>query len=503
MNIINVGHQMKYENECMAMLFFPGEKIITVSSLEEAIKGDYILTALCEEQNSLKVRVEVSLENTKKELSEEVLDNIRHKNDELERIMGVLIYKLLSEMTARTPAWGILTGIRPVKLFHKRLDAGISPEKVAEEFSTDYLVSKEKISLALQTAEKEGPILKEVRDDTYSLYVSIPFCPSRCAYCSFVSHSIDNKKARDLLPNYVNLLCEELETTARIANKFGMRLKTIYYGGGTPTTLSASQLDQVCKTIERCFDLSECVEYTVEAGRPDTIDIEKLLILKSHGVDRISINPQTLNDAVLNEIGRKHTAAQTIESFELARKAGFSNINMDLIAGLPSESLESFCNTIDKVISLNPENVTVHTLSIKRSSHFGGNSQERMIALKADLIVEKMVSYAQSQLVNNGFSPYYLYKQRNTLGNLENTGYSKSGKEGRYNIYIMDEVQTILAVGGGAVTKLRCNRTNTLERVFNYKYPFEYISNFEETLKRKNKVVEFFENNNAIPVRPD
>lgn len=503
MNIINIGHQMKYENECMAMLFFPGERVVTVSHLDEIANGDSILTRLEETDGTTLVTVEICLDGQKKQVSCPVLGTIRKKQDELERVMGVLIYQLLSEATGRNPSWGILTGIRPVKLFHKRLDAGISTEKVAEEFARDYLVSNEKIQLALETASREGPILKKITDDSYSLYISIPFCPSRCAYCSFVSHSIDNKKARDLLPRYVDLLCKELEVTAEIAKKAGLRLKTVYYGGGTPTTLSAQQLEQVCKTVERCFDLSECVEYTVEAGRPDTIDLEKLQVLKRYGVTRISINPQTLNDAVLKEIGRQHTVQQTLDAFRLAREVGFDDINMDLIAGLPTETVESFCATIDQVIGLNPENVTVHTLSIKRSSHFGGSFEERTHALEASLQVEEMVKYARQQLTQNGLYPYYLYKQRNTLGNLENTGYCKPGKEGRYNIFIMDETQTILAAGGGAVTKLRSNRTNTLERVFNYKYPFEYIDRFDEVLRRKNKVVEFFENNYAVPVRTD
>ena len=241
----------------------------------------------------------------------------------------------------------------------------------------------------------------------------------------------------------------------------------------------------------------------MEAGRPDTIDREKLRTLRRHRVTRISINPQTLNDEVLAGIGRKHTAQQIIDCFEMAREEGFDDINMDLIAGLPGETVESFSRTVDRIIALNPENVTVHTLSIKRSANYGTSWEERLKALQLGEQVGQMVSYAQKALIQYGWQPYYLYKQRNTLGNLENTGYCKLGYEGRYNIYIMDETQTILAAGGGAVTKLKSNRTGKLERIFNYKYPFEYVEHFDEILKRKDKVVDFFEENRPLPLRED
>lgn len=241
----------------------------------------------------------------------------------------------------------------------------------------------------------------------------------------------------------------------------------------------------------------------MEAGRPDTIDREKLRTLRRHRVTRISINPQTLNDEVLAGIGRKHTAQQIIDCFEMAREEGFDDINMDLIAGLPGETVESFSRTVDRIIALNPENVTVHTLSIKRSANYGTSWEERLKALQLGEQVGQMVSYAQKALIQYGWQPYYLYKQRNTLGNLENTGYCKPGYEGRYNIYIMDETQTILAAGGGAVTKLKSNRTGKLERIFNYKYPFEYVEHFDEILKRKDKVVDFFEENRPLPLRED
>ena len=364
-------------------------------------------------------------------------------------------------------------------------------------------MTQEKIELALETARHEAPILREVTDDTFSLYISIPFCPSRCSYCSFVSHDITSKRARDILPVYVDRLCEELEHISQKVKGTGLRLTTVYFGGGTPTILSPEQLDQICCAVEQHFDLSQLKEYTVEAGRPDTIDEEKLRVLRRHNISRISINPQTLDDEVLQKIGRRHTAQQVIDCFEMARRMGFDNINMDLIAGLPGDSVEGFCKTVDKVIALQPENVTVHTLSIKRSASYGESWEERRKALEQAQQVGQMVSYAQKQLMQSGWMPYYLYKQRNTLGNLENTGYCKPGCEGRYNIYIMDETQTILAAGAGAVTKLCSNREGKLERIFNYKYPFEYVEQFDEVLKRKDRVVDFFEENRPLPLRKD
>ena len=503
MNIRNVGHSMKYEAECVAMLFFPDEKIITTEYpagetfppqpedyIENRLENGVMKTTLC-------------LNGEIRTMEQKLYDDPQGPYEEAEFLMCDMMYTLLTQATGVHPGWGSLTGVRPVKLFHRRLDAGKSPEETGREFAEHFHVSDEKIALALETASHEAPILREATDDTCSLYVSIPFCPSRCSYCSFVSHDIASERAKKILPVYVDRLCDELCCIAEKIKQTGLKLTTVYFGGGTPTTLSAEQLDQVCSAVERYFDLSHLKEYTVEAGRPDTIDRDKLRVLHSHHVDRISINPQTLNDEVLKAIGRKHTAQQIVDCFRMAREEGFENINMDLIAGLPGDTVESFCDTIDRIIALAPENVTVHTLSIKRSANYGQNWEARRKALELGQQVGKMVSYAQKRLMEEGWMPYYLYKQRNTLGNLENTGYCKKGYEGRYNIYIMDETQTILAAGGGAVSKLKSNRTGRLERIFNYKYPFEYVEHFDEILKRKDRVVSFFEENRPLPLWKD
>lgn len=507
MKIRTVGHNMKYEAECIAMLFFPDEKIVTTeypadtefSPQSDQMQEDYIETRL---QHGL-MKVTVRLNGEENSLCRTIPSNPHGPYEQAEYRMSDMLFTLLCQATGTHPAWGMLTGVRPIKLFHKRLDAGMSEEMVARDFSQHFYVTDEKIDLALQTARNEAPILKEATDDTYSLYISIPFCPSRCSYCSFVSHDITSKRARDILPVYVDRLCDELACIAQKMAQTELSLTTVYFGGGTPTILSAAQLEQICTAVEKNFDLSRLKEYTVEAGRPDTIDREKLRVLRAHNVTRISINPQTLNDQVLAGIGRKHTAQQIIDCFQMAREEGFDDINMDLIAGLPGETVESFRQTVDKIIALNPENVTVHTLSIKRSANFGTSWEERLKALQLGQEVGQMVSYAQKALIEYGWQPYYLYKQRNTLGNLENTGYCKPGYEGRYNIYIMDETQTILAAGGGAVTKLKSNRTGKLERIFNYKYPFEYVEHFDEILRRKDRVVKFFEENRPLPLRED
>ncbi|MBO5433403.1 MAG: coproporphyrinogen dehydrogenase HemZ, partial [Clostridia bacterium] len=331
--------------------------------------------------------------------------------------------------------------------------------------------------------------IEKAGDNTFSLYISIPFCPSRCSYCSFVSHSIDSQKAKELVPDYVNKLLEELEFTAKKAKENNLTLTSVYWGGGTPTTLDENDLDRVLTKIEECFDLSTCVEYTVEAGRPDTVTKEKLQVLKNHNVGRISINPQTFSDSVLKEIGRRHSASLTEEKYLLAREIGFESINMDLIAGLPTDTLEGFKNSINKAVSLNPDNITVHTLALKTSSFIVTENESDSVT---DESINQMLSYAQKVLTENGYHPYYMYRQSKSLGNLENVGWCKEGKECVYNILMMEECQSIFSVGAGAVTKLRKNDGSVIERIFNFKYPFEYISRFDLLLDKKMRMSSFF-----------
>ncbi|MEG1027070.1 MAG: coproporphyrinogen dehydrogenase HemZ, partial [Oscillospiraceae bacterium] len=342
----------------------------------------------------------------------------------------------------------------------------------------DFLLSKESCDKALLTAKVQQKII--FPKNSFSLYVSIPFCKTRCSYCSFVSSSINSKKSLELVDKYIDLLCEELKVTAEITKN--KTLDTIYIGGGTPTAISATQLKKVTDTIAKYFPKPR--EYTIEAGRADTITKEKLEVIKQVA-NRISINPQSFEDNVLKAVGRAHTAQEVIACYNLARELGFDNINMDFIAGLPTDTVEGFKRSIDKAIELNPENITVHTLSIKRSADL----YESVTALDGE-IAKQMTDYSHKKLIENGYLPYYLYRQKNNIGNLENIGYCKKGYENIYNILIMDEVQTIVACGAGATTKL-VSSTN-ISRVFNYKYHFEYINMFDEILKRKEEVRNFF-----------
>ena len=324
-------------------------------------------------------------------------------------------------------------------------------------------------------------------EKSFSLYVSIPFCPTRCNYCSFVSHSI--AQAKKLLPEYVENLCREIKMTADIANELGLRLESIYWGGGTPTTLSAQDIERICAEINGDFDLSDIREYTIEAGRPDTVTPEKLRVIKSAGVGRISINPQTFNDDVLRAIGRRHTVDDFVRVFTEARNAGFDNINTDLIAGLTDDTYESFCNSVDRAIELNPENITLHTLALKRSSTIVTHG----VDVQSGEIANKMLEYAQNKFYSSGYRPYYMYRQSRSLGNLENVGWCKEGYECLYNVFMMEECHTVLAVGAGAVTKLKDPYSRNIERIFNYKYPYEYNSRFDVLAERKEQIRDFYQ----------
>lgn len=408
-------------------------------------------------------------------------------DDDNELVSAQLLYKLLCDFTGLTQPWGILTGVRPVKLL-RRLAEESNEEQAVKKFEKDFFVSNEKIALSRETEHNERKILELSKPESFSLYVGIPFCPSRCSYCSFVMASIE--RAEKLIEPYTKLLCEEIKQTAEIANKLGLRLETVYFGGGTPTTLSAEQLDTVLGTVNKSFDMSTCREFTVEAGRPDTIDIAKLFALKENKIDRISINPQTVNDEVLKTIGRKHTAQQFFDAFELARKCGFDNINTDLIAGLPTDTPESFKNSLDSIVRLNAECITVHTLCMKRASRL--TTEGVTLDLQQARDAREMLAYTQNILGQNEYIPYYMYRQSRMVGNLENVGWSKRGFESLYNVYVMDETHTILACGSGGVTKLKRNNPDYLERIFNFKYPYEYIDRFDELIQRKSGIMQFY-----------
>lgn len=490
------GHDLDYEMQALCFAFFPGEPVDCIIIKDKELPaegGDFVYTRIKKHsQNKVSALVCVRRGGALAHEGERVLipasNNAHDFEKECEYALGRALYRAVSRLTGTHPAWGILTGIRPVKIARSLLAEGLTPDEVAEKFKENYYTSDDKSRLCLEAAKEEERIVSLSRPDSASLYISIPFCPSRCLYCSFICHDVT--KTAKLLPDYVRLLCEEIKELGNIANELSLNIESIYIGGGTPTVLSARQLTAVMETVKNSFKLDNLREYTVEAGRPDTITKEKINVITGLGAQRISINPQTLDDAVLKRVGRNHTAAQIYEVYNLAKSAGVPCVNMDLIAGLPGDTPEGFERTLDGVLSLGPENVTVHTLAMKRASRLVTSGNGMYDATGS--LVAPMLDSAGRRLSEAGYKPYYLYRQKNSLGGFENVGYSKPGYEGLYNIFEMDETHTVLSAGAGGVTKLKQPNGNLIERVFNFKYPYEYISRFNEIIDRKKKVKDFY-----------
>lgn len=485
MHVYLRGNDFHFEVENVCRLFLPLEKVITHH--EETPEIPDGLTVECDMATvedgialSCRVRLDDFDETNHSTLDKGVAP------DDCELELCTLLYHLLVKLLGFTHGWGLITGVRPVKLL-RRLTREMGQEQALAYFRDKLLVGEEKSSLCRTTLQAEDALLSLSRPESFSLYISIPFCPTRCDYCSFVSQTV--VQAKKLIPVYVEQLCREIAYTGAIARRLGLRLETVYFGGGTPTTLEPEQLAALFRAVEQSFDLSYLREYTVEAGRPDTVTPEKMATIHAAGVGRVSINPQTLQPDVLAGIGRKHTVEQFYEAFDMARKAGFDNINTDLIAGLPGDTYEGFSDTLDKILTLDPESITVHTLSMKRASNI-------MLQKRPDFNVEddavRMVRRSAELLPTAGYAPYYLYRQSRTVGNQENVGWSKPGYEGLYNVYIMDETHTILGCGAGAVSKLKQPGTDYLERIFNYKFPYEYNTGLEEMLSRKDAVEHFY-----------
>lgn len=388
-------------------------------------------------------------------------------------------YEVLSKATKKSLPWGTLTGIRPTKQVLERLERHESEEKIRAFMESEYYCSKEKLDLSLTVARREHEILSNMDyKNGYSVYVGIPFCPSTCNYCSFTSYPLG--RYEDLVEPYLKALTKEIEYAAHAIDK---KLSTIYVGGGTPTTLSAKQLEYLLNTLYKNFDTKQITEITVEAGRPDSITKEKLQVLKDMGVGRISINPQSMRQKTLDLIGRHHTAKQIEESFDLAREIGHDNINMDIILGLSGENPEDVSYTLDQIAKMNPDSLTVHTLAIKRAARLNTNAAdyEQYEATQVEEMQKRAVKFAKE----NDYLPYYLYRQKNMAENLENVGYARLGKEGIYNVLIMEEKQTILALGAGGSSKFVFHDENRIERVENVKSVVDYIGRTDEMIQRK------------------
>lgn len=487
--VVLYGHALKYEIECILKIFIPATKF--AFSYED--------TALfCGAEQGACLQLKQGRQDTwffcmlryqgKNRRCCARLPKCTPEEDKqiCEYQFSRMLFTLLQDITGLEVPWGLLTGIRPVrKAFSMMEESGESLETVMERLRTVYLVSSEKLDLLRRTAEVQLPLLRQTPEQSVGFYISIPFCPTRCSYCSFVSHSI--AQAKHLMPDYIRLLCKELEIWGDMIQKLHVTVDTVYFGGGTPTSISAQAMEQLLQTVTKVFDLSGVREFCVEAGRPDTITREKLEVLKRYGVDRISVNPQTMEDAVLQHIGRQHTSAQIAEAFQMARAVGFSNINMDLIAGLPHDTPEGFHRTLQKVIALDPDSITVHTLTLKRAATLFSDSRSQIANP-----VREMVQDSMTLLPQYGYRPYYMYRQKNTIDNQENVGYAKVGKESYYNMLIMDESQSIFGAGCAASTKIvePCGR---ITRIHNYKFPYEYIRQFDQLMKKKQQVWEIYQ----------
>lgn len=450
---------------------------------------DLVILCLCVDY--MEQQVAITLYSPKTQTGDEWEKNFENKfainyNDRKtgRNLLKLNLYNIFSAYTGRTLPWGTLTGVRPTKIPMSMLEEGKSAQDIADDMMRTYNTSKEKTDLSIDIASRERKLLQKLDyKHGYSLYVGIPFCPSTCLYCSFTSYPLSEWAGR--IDDYLDALEKEIASTAELLSE--KNLKCIYIGGGTPTTLTPRQLDRLLAYIELKFDFSNLVEYTVEAGRPDSITKEKLKVIQAHGITRISINPQTMKQQTLELIGRRHTVEQTRDSFRLAREVGFDNINMDLIMGLPNETLLDVQNTMEELREMEPDHITVHSLAVKRASRLNRN-KEAYAGLQI-VNTQEHLDAAAKVCTQMNMHPYYLYRQKNMAGNFENVGYAKDGKEGIYNILIMEEKQTIVACGAGSISK-RVYPDGRIERCENVKDVSQYIERIVEMIERKRVLLE-------------
>ncbi|MBP3886148.1 MAG: coproporphyrinogen dehydrogenase HemZ [Cellulosilyticum sp.] len=472
------GHEAAYELGNVRNLFLPyvQEELV----LETIYDGQIAKAYLKKEGITLQEAVyPVVLVN----------DEIKDKKA-LKEALKKAVYDTLSAYTGRQMPWGILTGIRPTKLVHEALKSGMSDEAIDAYLEEAYKVSPSKRVLMREVAKQELAILSKNQPNEVSIYIGIPFCPTRCVYCSFTAYSLEQKQ-KEVEP-YLEALFKEISFVAQA--KADVVIRSLYIGGGTPTSLNEDQLERLLTHVEQSFDLSRIEEYTVEAGRPDTITAEKLRIMKAHGVGRISINPQSMNQKTLDAIGRKHTVEEIKEVFHTARALGHDNINMDLILGLPDEDVEDVAYTLKELKKLNPENITVHTMAIKRASKLReALRDDESIHLTEGDKIEKMLELCEQEITDMGLMPYYMYRQKNMLGNFENVGYAKPGTEGIYNIEIMEEAESIIALGAGAITKIVYQNGERIDRIPNVKSLKDYIERIDEMIERKREGFEKYQ----------
>ena len=470
MNLTLSGHDDRYAVEQLLLSLFPeNTPLEAVSSLH---RGEVWITA----------RASITLDGK----TVQAVRRLKTADETVRlrrRALQQSVYLAAVQLLPTQPAWGALAGVRPTKITTKHLLEGGTPQSADKLLKDVYFVTPERRKLAVQCSQSTVKAARQLEPQDISLYVGIPFCPTRCTYCSFVSRTVGKKT--ELLEPYLNALLKEIEVTGALLAKSGRRVRTIYIGGGTPSTLSTQQLGRLMDAIAAAFDLSNCLEFTVEGGRPDTLDEEKLRAIRVHGANRMSINPQTMEDSVLRACGRPHKAGDIVRAYHQAVAAGFDAINMDLIAGLPEDTVEGFCRSLDAVAALNPSNITVHTLALKK----GADLFEKRGSLPTAEEVTEMVAYANKTLSALGYKPYYLYRQKYMSGSFENVGWSRDGMDCLYNIYMMEEVHSILSLGGGGMNKVNLPDGH-LQRFHNPKFPEQYIELLPRVLEQKKELFE-------------
>jgi oxygen-independent coproporphyrinogen-3 oxidase len=498
------GDINKYYVQTLCLVFFPGSTFGEDEIMRDGVPEVTVTVEEDKESNKeVHAHVAIKLNDKVCEASETVsLDEPITIATHAAIAVGRAMFAAGKELLDHIPPWGILTGVRPAKIACTLLKENRGVLKTKKILRDEYFLNPQKAALAVSIASSELKLLKKMPQNSCSIYVSIPFCPSRCAYCSFVSYT--TPRLLSMIDEYLEALVSELDEVFDTVETVGLNVSTVYIGGGTPTTLSASQLEFLLGRISSRIDTSKLLEFTLEAGRPDTITREKLTVAKKYGVTRISVNPQTLNDDILKEIGRRHTVEDFYRAFALAKECEIRDINVDLIAGLPGDDFKNFSETVDKIIALEPTNITVHTFCVKKASDALKNNASIYSLSGGD--AAKSVSYTQIKTKFAGYKPYYMYRQKNTVGNLENVGFALEGHEGFYNLFMMEELHTVFGVGAGAVTKIVDKDpgeigAKKIERIFNLKYPYEYLRYANEIkenpecgkLTKKEKIMRAYE----------
>lgn len=484
------GNVNVYYIQTLCMIFFPGAKF---GAAEDDPNAPTLELELFESEEVVRASVKATLGDKMASAEKEYPLDGRYDRDKTVKLAcGAAVIAACGELMGYRPSWGMLTGVRPSKVATELLQSGMSKTRVKKTLSSEYFVIPKKAALATEVALNEQRLIASPDPRDCSVYVAIPFCPSRCSYCSFVSYT--SPKLLSLIPEYLEHLVCDLEVTFKKINEMGLRVRTVYIGGGTPTILTAEQLRVLLGKIYELTDVSLLEEYTLESGRPDTITAEKLAVAKEFGITRICVNPQSLSDEVLCNIGRSHSAEDFLKAFEIARNSGIPYINTDLIVGLPGDNFKTLSATFDKILSLRPENITVHTFCVKKAADILKKGSHVYSLRGGD--AGKCVDYTQLRAQENGYLPYYMYRQKNTVGNFENVGFALEGAEGRYNIYMMEEVHSIFAVGAGAVSKMVNYRPQNggkpiIERLFYPKYPYEYLKD-ESTLDKILQMEKFY-----------